>query len=184
MAHFPSFDPAPADEAVVLRRWRVGDVPQIVAACGDPDTQRWTTVPAGYGDDDAREFVRASEQRWAGGESADVAVVDAADDARLLGSIALMLFDAAREQCEIGYWIAPDARRRGVAVRAVRLLSTWGFAQLPPLRRIELIPFAGNDASARVAQRAGYRREREIASPRGPSKEGVEHSVLFSLTAA
>lgn len=184
MAHIPSFDPAPADDVVALRRWRAADVPQLVAACLDPDTLRWTTVPAGYDEAAAREFLRASEQRWASGESYDAAVVDAADDARVLGSIALIVFDATREQCEIGYFIAPDARRRGVAVRAVRLLSAWGFAQLPPLRRIELIPFAGNDASVRVAERAGYRLEGEIASPRGPSKEGVDRSVLFSLASA
>ncbi len=66
-----------------------------------------------------------------------------------------MLIEPARATAEIGYWVAPHARRRGVAVRAVELLTAWTFAQLP-IERIELMPYVGNAASAAVARRAGY----------------------------
>ncbi len=74
-----------------------------------------------------------------------------------------MLIELERATAEIGYWIAPAARRQGVAARAVELVSAWAFATLP-LERIELMPYAGNDASAAVA---APRRLRLRAHPAG-----------------
>ena len=50
--------------------------------------------------------------------------VDATDD-RLLGSFSLMEVDRERGSGEIGYWVAADARGRGIATRATRLLADW-----------------------------------------------------------
>ncbi len=61
-------------------------------------------------------------------------------------------------RASVGYWLAPGARGRGLATRAVRLLATWAFAD-PTLERLELTTLVGNDASGRVALRAGFRRE-------------------------
>src|SRR5215204_297591 len=47
-------DPPLCDELVELRPWLERDVPAIVAACNDPETARWTTVPSPYSEDDAR----------------------------------------------------------------------------------------------------------------------------------
>lgn len=151
----PALDPAPTDGVVALRRWREHDAPQLAAACADPLIQRWTLVPAGYGERDARAFLAATAARWEAGETAELAVVDAADPARLLGSVGLVLIERERATAEIGYWVAPAARRRGVAARAVELLTAWTFATLP-IERIELMPYVGNEASAAVARRAGY----------------------------
>ena len=47
-------EPPLQDEVVVLRAWEEADIPAIVAACQDPETARWTTIPVPYGVDDAR----------------------------------------------------------------------------------------------------------------------------------
>jgi RimJ/RimL family protein N-acetyltransferase len=184
MARLPSLDPVPADGVVALRRWIPADVPAIAAACRDPEIQRWTFVPDDYDEVKARAFVAASSTRWWSGHGAEVAVVDAGHPARVLGSVGLVRIDWERACGEVGYWVAPDARRRGVATRAVELLSTWAFARLP-LTRLELIPFAGNLASQRVAERAGYTRE---AGPPftfpATTKHGPVEGVLFSRTPA
>jgi RimJ/RimL family protein N-acetyltransferase len=64
---------------------------------------------------------------------------------------------ARRAQGEIGYWVAPWARGRGVASVATGALAGWafahGFARLELLTRMENIP------SQRVALRAGFRYE-------------------------
>jgi RimJ/RimL family protein N-acetyltransferase len=59
---------------------------------------------------------------------------------------------------EIGYWVAPWARAKGVATRAVRLLARWSFGEFE-LRRIELVIAVENTGSNRVAEKAGFTRE-------------------------
>jgi RimJ/RimL family protein N-acetyltransferase len=71
--------------------------------------------------------------------------------------------DLNARQGEIGYVVAPSARGRGVATRALRLLTDWGFSGLG-LERIELWIDVDNPASERVAERAGYLREGTLRS--------------------
>jgi len=54
--------------------------------------------------------------------------------------------------------VAPAARGRGVAPRAVELLTCWGFDELH-LIRLELRIDVQNPSSERVAERAGYQRD-------------------------
>ena len=55
---------------------------------------------------------------------------------------------------QIGYWLAPSARRRGFATRAVILLTRWLFDL--GAERVFLTIVAGNDESVAVARRAGF----------------------------
>jgi RimJ/RimL family protein N-acetyltransferase len=92
-------------------------------------------------------------------------------DGRLAGSFSLLELDLGRGYGEIGYWVAPGARGRGVATRAVGLLHEWAVRELG-LRRIEILPHAGNAASRRVAERCGYTDTGELrAAPRGGDRE-------------
>ena len=75
-------------------------------------------------------------------------------DERLLGATHLAFHDDLR--ASVAYWLVPEARRRGVATRAVRLLVRWAFATFDDLVRIELWSIVGNDASDAVARRAGF----------------------------
>jgi RimJ/RimL family protein N-acetyltransferase len=66
--------------------------------------------------------------------------------------------------------VAPEARGRGVARRALELLTDWTFSELG-VERIELRIAADNPASSRVAERAGYVREGVLRSVH--FKEGI-----------
>ena len=59
---------------------------------------------------------------------------------------------------EIGYHLAPEARGRGLATAALRLLSDWSLRALP-VARLQLTTHLDNPASQRVAEKAGYTRE-------------------------
>ncbi len=59
---------------------------------------------------------------------------------------------------QFGYWVKREARGRGVATRALRLLSRWAVAELGAAR-LQLVTEPENDASQRVAEKAGFRRE-------------------------
>jgi RimJ/RimL family protein N-acetyltransferase len=163
---------------VTLRPPREDDAPAVVAACQDPEIPRWTSVPSPYGEEEARQFV--SQVVHGDRMEMSLAVVDASDDAALLGMIGLRL--PAPEVGELGYWLAAEARGRGVATRAVRLLCTWAFGELP-LARMQLHTLPGNRASERVAERAGFTREgllRSFAEIKGRRVDITMFSLLPS----
>jgi RimJ/RimL family protein N-acetyltransferase len=101
-------------------------------------------------------------------------------DDRVLAAIGIANFDWPDLNAEIGYWVAPDARNRGVGTRAVRLLSRWAIEELG-LERIELLANPANEASLRLALRAGYTREGTLRLYRkrdGVREDLVMHSLL------
>ena len=65
---------------------------------------------------------------------------------------------------EVGFWMAPWARGRGIMTDAVRLVCRWGFADLG-LGRIEWWANVGNDASRRVAEKVGFTMEGTVPGP-------------------
>jgi RimJ/RimL family protein N-acetyltransferase len=172
--------PTLRDGDLILRPKRRDDVDAIVAACQDPEIPRWTFVPSPYTRTDAEAFLRISAEEEAAGTAAHFLAVDTGD--RLLGSFSLMELDREPGVGEIGYWVAAEARGRGVATRAVRLLAEWGREELG-LTRIEILPHKDNAAFRRVAEKAGFRDTGELrAAPRG----GVDEPVyaVYAWTAA
>jgi RimJ/RimL family protein N-acetyltransferase len=163
--------PTLRDGDLVLRPKRRDDLDAITAACQDPEIPRWTFVPSPYTRADAEAFLRSSADEEAAGKSVNFLAVDADD--RLLGSFSVMEIDRERGFGEIGYWVAAEARGRGVATRAVRLLARWAHDELG-LTRIEIHTHTDNLASRRVAEKAGFRDTGELTgAPRG----GVEEPV-------
>ena len=145
-------DPPLADEAVLLRPPDEDDVPAIAAACADPEIARWIPVPVPYATADAEAFVEGATERWAAGTAAELAIVERATG-DLVGMIGLHRGERPG-RATVGYWLAPGARGRGLATRAVRLVVAWAFTDAR-LERLELTTLVGNDASGRVALRAG-----------------------------
>ena len=171
-------DPPLTDGEVLLRPWTLDDVPAVTAACRDPEIPRWTVVPVDYQEHHAIEFISSREADRAAGRELTFAVVDR--DNRVLGAIGISNFDWADLKAEIGYWVAPQARNRGVGTRAVRLLSRWAIEELG-LERIELFAHPENQASLRLALRAGYTREGTLRLYRrrhGVREDLVMHSLL------
>jgi RimJ/RimL family protein N-acetyltransferase len=171
-------DPPLRNGDIALRPWRPQDVPAIVAACQDPEIPKWTLVPAPYSEDDARLWLAAQAAARRGGRRVELAIVDGDD--RLLGSIA-MARSADGRAGEVGYWVAREARRRGVATGAVRLLAEWAFDALR-LTRIELLAEPENHASQGVAEAAGFTRERLLPHHR-EQKGRLRDFYLYVLVA-
>jgi RimJ/RimL family protein N-acetyltransferase len=166
------------DGVIALRPWRTDDVDPVVEMCQDPEIQRFTSVPPNYARDDALLFMAqqvAAEQR---GDAVSFAIVDAGDD-ELLGSIDVRRRDDRR--ASIGYLVAGPARGRGVARRAVRLLSEWALAELG-VARLEIHVRPDNPASQAVAERAGFKREGVLRSHLEIKGRRYD-SVVFSLLA-
>lgn len=148
-----STGPLPDDGVVALRRWRDTDVDQLAAACADAEIQRFLNVPSPYGRAEAEAYVARTRREWTAGTKVAFAVVDARDPVLLLGAVNLAVFGPSGHA---GYWVAPGARRRGIATRALGLLAEWAFAELGlAIVVLEIRP--DNEASVGVARAAGFR---------------------------
>lgn len=174
-------DPALTNGRITLRPATHDDIPAIVEACRDPDIARWTRVPSPYGESDARDWIRSMEVARSKGSERAFLVVDARTGA-LLGSIGLMRVDDDGRVGEIGYWVHRDARRRGIATDAVRLLSRWALRDLG-VARVQIAVHVENRVSQRVPERAGFVREgilRSYVEIKGDRGDYVMYSLLPS----
>jgi [ribosomal protein S5]-alanine N-acetyltransferase len=142
---------------VRLRAFRGSDVDRIVQACSDPRTSYWlVSMSRPYGRGSAFTYLGAIEELAARGVGVAWCIADPNDD-RCLGSISLDGLGGYSKRGEIGYWAHPDERGRGVVAEAVRLVTQ--HARASELATSLLIRCAaGNAASRRVAERAGYQR--------------------------
>ena len=179
MRSIPLPDPPLSDGEIVLRAWERRDAKAVTAACQDPEIPRWTVVPYHYTERHARDFIAGTAADLEAGRELALAIVDR-DDA-LVGAIGLANFDWADLKAEIGYWIAAEARGRGIGAAATRLLGVWAVTKLG-LERLELLANPRNEASLRLAERAGFTREGTLRRYR--RRHGVrEDLVMFSLLA-
>ncbi|MEE2060550.1 GNAT family N-acetyltransferase [Rhodococcus artemisiae] len=146
-----------SDGRVTLSPPAPGDIDAITAACQDPAITEWTTMPAPYVRSDAVRFVGdIVPAKWARGYP-DWAI-RTSEGGRLCGMVGFVARGDAGP--EIGYWVAPDARQRGLAVAAVRLACDFAFSpEGMGAWRIEWRAFVGNAPSASVARRSGFRFE-------------------------
>jgi RimJ/RimL family protein N-acetyltransferase len=151
MLRFP--DPPLSDGTITLRAKTRDDVEALVAACQDPEISRWTRVPSPYTRDDAEGWIAASELELAAGSAIGWLVVDA--DGALLGSVGVQNIRPEEGVAEIGYWVAAAARGRGVAARAVRLVTGWALRE-GVARTLEITVHEDNPASQAVARAAGF----------------------------
>jgi len=158
-----------SDDVVMLSPPTFADLDAITRACQDPEIARWTTVPSPYAPEHARGFVTRVTEAWAllrSNPTEELRVeatwaVRASGTDTLIGMVGLGL--EGERSAELGYWLAPEARGRGVMSRAVRLALEVGFADDGlDLERVVWSAFVGNWASWAVAWRHGFRFEGQV----------------------
>ena len=141
---------------VLLATPTSADVDAITELCQDENIQRWTTVPVPYYRSHAEQFLtELVEPGWQAGTSLTWALRNP-EDRTVLGMVGLGLRDG-RGSGEIGFWLGPAHRGRGLMTAAVRLVSEYAFApEGLGLERIVWRAGVGNWASRRVAWRLGF----------------------------
>ena len=168
------------DETVVLRDYAERDIPEILIAHQDDPRMHLLT-----GDDrppTGAELGRAAEREAADraiGERATLTIVEpGADTCR--GQIRVHPVDWDQSRAEIGIWVAPQIRGRGVGRRALRLVGGWLLGPCG-LARLELFAEPDNAPMLRAAERAGFVREgvlREYLRKRGNGVDVVIMSLI------
>lgn len=133
-------------------RW----VDEVAALVADPEVRRFTRIaeppPEGFAD----TWISAYDAGRRDGTRDGFAAVER--DGRFVGLGLAPHIDRSAGELELGYIVDRAARGRGVATRILDLLTQWAFEEVEA-QRVYLIIDVENPASARVAERCGYRRE-------------------------
>ncbi|MDT0341589.1 GNAT family N-acetyltransferase [Streptomyces litchfieldiae] len=139
-----------------LRPFTADDIDWVHQVALDPLMRTFIDLPSPYRREHAEHFVeRLVREGWATRRRVEYLAEDAATGERL-GRAGLSLKTGGA--AEVGYWVDPAARGRGVATTAVTALCGWAFATLG-LGIVHWRAEVGNDASRRVAEKAGFRVE-------------------------
>ncbi|GAB3254162.1 GNAT family N-acetyltransferase [Kineosporia babensis] len=145
--------PGFAGAGLVVRPWQPGDEGFLLSAYADPDIRRWHAMTLSDRAE-ATAWIETAGLRWAQEQGANWAVTE---DGQLLGRIGFRMLDLAGGEAEVAYWVAPQARGRRVATRALGALIGWARSQ--GLHRLTLMHSTLNLASCKVAQHCGFRDE-------------------------
>ena len=171
-----------SDGSVTVRPWEHDDAERLVERINDHEVARYLDqVPQPYRLEDAREFFALSDEGWRTGTMTNFAVlVDGIDGPA--GGVGVRWAQISTGVAEIGYWIAAEARGRGAATAATRVVSRWAFGAEPTLQRVELRAAVENPASNRVAEKAGFTREGVLRQQRYHARLGRRTDfVMWSL---
>jgi ribosomal-protein-alanine N-acetyltransferase len=162
----------------LLRQWQKSDKPSLVRYANNPNVSRHLReiFPHPYTELDAEKwlanapFGRAARWRYA---------IDVGGEA--VGGIGLDPYrDIERHTVEVGYWLGEPFWGRGILTGAVRVIAARALAT-SDIYRVCARVSAGNPASIRVLEKAGFSREGVLL--RASVKSGVVFDELvFGLT--
>jgi RimJ/RimL family protein N-acetyltransferase len=101
-------------------------------------------------------------------------------DNKLVGSIGIVTkSDIYRKNFEIGYFLAEEHWGKGIATRAIKAVTSYGFKDFDVVR-IYAEPFADNPGSRRALEKAGYTLEAILH--RNVIKNGIiKDSCIYSV---
>jgi RimJ/RimL family protein N-acetyltransferase len=171
-------------KGIRLRRHTDADLPRLVEACNDPLVSGWIgQIPAPFTDADGRSWLEYVGERHASGTAVTWAVADPGTD-DLLGTVDLFNVRRGRD-AEIGYWLHPDGRGRGLAAPMCALAIRHAFVPEDEgglgLGRVRAVAAEGNTASRRVLERSGLQqqgRERNLVRTRDGLVDGAVYDIL------
>ena len=178
----PLLDPAYplATERLCLRPYVVDDLDALLGMFGRPDVCRyldWEPMDGAA----ARTLLerRVGQTRIErDGEGIALAIADPASNA-MIGEVVLRLTSAPDRQGEVGWSLHPDAQGHGFATEAAREMLRLGF-DVMGLHRIVAECDPRNEASIRVMERLGMRREAHMLDTRFIKGEWVG-SMIYAM---
>ena len=179
MSSFPVLAEPLTDDTVVLRDYAERDIPEILIA--HQDDPRLHALTGEDRPPSGAELGRAAEREAADraiGERATLTIVEAGKDT-CRGQIRVYPVDWDQSRAEVGIWLAPQVRGRGLGHRALRLAGEWLLGSCG-LARVELLAEPDNAPMIRAAHEAGFVREGVLREYLRMSDKGVD-VVIMSL---
>ena len=158
MPSLPFLDDPIAERGVVLRDAAERDIPEILIAHQD-DPQLYVRLgldrpPSGA--ELGRQIEEATSERRSGTRARLTILEGSSDEFR--GRILVHNVDWENARAELGVWVIPQARGKGLARASLRLAARWLF-ETCHLARVELLTEPENEPMLRAAQGAGFSQE-------------------------
>jgi ribosomal-protein-serine acetyltransferase len=142
-------------ELRALEPWRAGEFQDFIAGYRE-DLAPWLPWAAALSDvDSTRQWLQryADEQARDGGR-----IYGIWQDGVLVGGTLFRVFEPRVGACEIGVWLAPQARGQGLITLAAERMIGWAIGERG-MNRVEWRAVPENTRSLAVARRLGMTRE-------------------------
>jgi ribosomal-protein-serine acetyltransferase len=166
---------------ILLRAHNIGDIENRLSAVKESfaDVNPW--MPWGnvnYSTEYCKNWIELCEKNWNQDTDYQFAIIDAQDGV-YLGGCGLSDINLTDKVAHMGYWVRSRSVKNGIATTAALLLADFGFHRVK-LNRIEILVAVENQASQRVMEKTGARRE-GIMRNRLLLHDVVHDAVMFSL---
>lgn len=145
-----------SDGVVRLRPVTVADWAVLLEEHNDEESLRWDFTGEPLTEQHARRDAARAPRDWRGGRAARCVIVDEAS--RTAAGVISVVRMGPPDVGLIGYGVLPAFRGRGLATRALNLLSDWVLRETS-IGWLELGHKIGNAASGKVATGAGFTAE-------------------------
>lgn len=169
------------DGRIIVRPCRPSDADSIYTAVRESiaEVSKWAPwCPPNYSMSHCEPWLESRAAAWSEGKEFDFVILDVVDGA-FLGGCALNDINRTHNFANLGYWIRTSRTGQGIATAATRLVAKFAFETLG-FTRLEIVAAVGNEASQRVAEKAGAMRE-GIERNRHVVRDKIYDAVMFSL---
>lgn len=140
-------------EGIHLREWSEDDLPALIELYDDPEIARWTPVASPFDTVAAQVYLTEAREARVQGRKLQFAITT--DGVRPRGEVLLFRSKADERDIELAYGVGAAHRGRGLASRAVRVLSDYAMRHTGA-RRVVLCIEEANAASIAVARATGF----------------------------
>jgi len=144
------------DGVVTLRPFQMNDAQEVYVAVRESltDLKPWMSwAHDSYSMDESRDFIALTRARWEEDTLFAFVITDAITG-RVVGGISLSHLHPVYHLCNVGYWVRTSRHDEGIAGRATKLATRFGFEHVG-LIRAEIVIAVGNEKSIRVAEKLG-----------------------------
>lgn len=141
------------NSGLVLKPFAKEDIPEFVAAVKESAGIWMPWGHKGYSEGDAKKWFESCQRNIAKETAYDIGIF-LAKGGDLVGGISINQINRHNNSGNVGYWVRESLRGQGIAVRAVELVTEFGFNNLA-LTRLEICVLKDNKASRRVAEKSG-----------------------------
>lgn len=143
--------------SALLRPLRAEDAPEYAAAFkADPNLGRLLGIEEDPPAEKIAERAASMQQIASEGRFVELAVVE--KEGAFAGSVTFHSFAMEHRRCEVGFWLVPEVRGRGLGSDAVAAAADWVFGSLDFLR-LEMTTTPDNPAVPALARRLGFQLE-------------------------
>jgi ribosomal-protein-serine acetyltransferase len=167
------------DSRTALRVLREDDAAELFAVtdANRAHLRRWLPwVDLVTSEDDSRSFLETVSAQREEGRGPTFGIVH---DGALAGVVGFLPIDRVNCCGEIGYWLAQDARGRGVMTQSCRFVIRYGFLTLD-LNRIQIAAGTANTESRAIPERLGFRLEGILRGRENLYGTFIDHA-MYSL---